>query len=70
MAFPPPPHRVNLQLESHSSHSRKAAKLAKGGGAGGGKADYRRGLGTGHKFSAANPYGKRDAGDKRQFVRI
>lgn len=60
------PPRVNLQLESHSSHTRKAAKLA--GGAKGG-ADYRR-MNTGHKFSAANPYGRRDAGDKRQFARI
>ncbi|PNW80375.1 hypothetical protein CHLRE_07g314900v5 [Chlamydomonas reinhardtii] len=59
------PPRVNLQLESHSSHTRKAAK-----GAPGGKADYRRGLSTGHKFSAANPHGRREAGDKRQFVRI
>ncbi|GLC33048.1 ATP-dependent RNA helicase [Pleodorina starrii] len=60
------PPRVNLQLESHSSHTRKAARA----GGGGGSADYRRGMGTGHKFSAANPYGKREAGDKRQFVRI
>ncbi|KXZ57007.1 hypothetical protein GPECTOR_1g91 [Gonium pectorale] len=57
------PPRVNLQLESHSSHTRKAARTQSG-------ADYRRGMGTGHKFSASNPYGKRDAGDKRQFVRI
>ena len=26
-------------------------------------------LSTGHGFSADNPYGKRDAGDKRQFIR-
>ncbi|KAG2450310.1 hypothetical protein HYH02_004816 [Chlamydomonas schloesseri] len=64
------PPRVNLQLESHSSHSRKAAKGGPGGGGPGGKADYRRGLATGHRFSAANPHGKREAGDKRQFVRI
>jgi ATP-dependent RNA helicase DDX18/HAS1 len=25
--------------------------------------------GSGHKFSANNPYGKREAGDKRQFTR-
>ncbi|GIL44399.1 hypothetical protein Vafri_1877 [Volvox africanus] len=62
------PPRVNLQLESHSSHTRKAARVAGGGGKGG--VDYRRGMGTGHKFSAANPYGKRDAGDKRQFTRL
>ncbi|EFJ44723.1 hypothetical protein VOLCADRAFT_76220 [Volvox carteri f. nagariensis] len=64
------PPRVNLQLESHSSHSRKAARLSGAGGGPKGGADYRRGMGTGHKFSASNPYGKRDAGDKRQFVRI
>ncbi|GLI65585.1 hypothetical protein VaNZ11_009159 [Volvox africanus] len=62
------PPRVNLQLESHSSHTRKAARADGGGGKGG--VDYRRGMGTGHKFSAANPYGKRDAGDKRQFTRL
>ncbi len=67
--FSTPP-RVNLQLESHSSHTRKAARMAGGGGAGKGGADYRRGMGTGHKFSAENPYGKREPGDKRQFVRI
>lgn len=33
-----------------------------------GQADYRRF--TGHTFSAANPHGKRQEGDKRQFARI
>ncbi len=27
-------------------------------------------LGTGHSFSARNPHGKREAGDKRSFARI
>lgn len=64
------PPRVNLNIESRASHARKAAKAAAGakGSSGGGKAaDYRRG--TGHRFSAANPYGKREAGDSRQFAR-
>jgi ATP-dependent RNA helicase DDX18/HAS1 len=34
-----------------------------------GGSDYRRQKGTGHGFSADNPYGKRDASDKRQFIR-
>lgn len=33
-----------------------------------GHADYRRF--TGHAFSAANPHGKRQSGDNRQFARI
>lgn len=62
------PPRVNLNIESKAAHARKAARtkaVAAGGGKGGG--DYRRG--TGHTFSASNPYGKRAAGDSRQFVR-
>mmetsp|Transcript_13569 Transcript_13569/g.39288 ORF Transcript_13569/g.39288 Transcript_13569/m.39288 type:complete len:722 (-) Transcript_13569:290-2455(-) len=56
------PPRVNLAIESRSSHTRKAAKISSQ------KADYRRH--TGHGFSAANPHGRRQAGDKRQFARI
>ena len=54
-----------MALESRSSHTRKAIKV---GGTGGG-ADYRHSK-SGHGFSAANPKGKREQGDKRQFVRI
>mmetsp|Transcript_11593 Transcript_11593/g.29623 ORF Transcript_11593/g.29623 Transcript_11593/m.29623 type:complete len:624 (+) Transcript_11593:158-2029(+) len=55
------PPRINLQLESKAGHVRKAAKAkAKGG------VDYRR-MKTGHAFSAENPYGRRAAGDTRQF---
>ena len=67
--FTTPP-RVNLNIESKASHARKAAKTQykAGGGGGGGGADYRR-MKTGHTFSAANPYGKKAAGDTRQFIR-
>ena len=53
--------QVNLNIESKAKHSRMAKKDAMG-------ADYRRQK-TGHAFSAANPYGKREAGDSRQFSR-
>jgi len=55
---------VNLNIESKASHARKAVRAKVGGG---GKGDYRRG--TGHTFGAANPYGRREAGDNRQFIR-
>lgn len=55
--------QVPLNLESKSSHVRKANKKAMLAGS-----EYRRK--TGHAFSAENPYGKRDAQDKRQFSRI
>jgi ATP-dependent RNA helicase DDX18/HAS1 len=74
--FPVPP-RVSLALESRASHARKAGGGKGGaggeyGGKGGAKAGMAAGGGrgaSGHAFSAANPYGKRAAGDKRQFVR-
>ena len=65
------PPRVTLSLESKSSNARKASKLMAAVGAkakSGAGADYRRF--TGHGFSAANPHGKRQEGDKRQFARI
>ncbi len=64
------PPRVNLAIESKTSHARKADKLMKAVSAKASKsghADYRRF--SGHAFSAANPHGKRDENDKRQFVR-
>lgn len=60
--FSTPP-RVNINIESKAAHTRKAQKAGSGG------ADYRR-MKSGHKFSAANPYGARQAGDNRQFVRV
>ncbi|CAL5219532.1 g1383 [Coccomyxa viridis] len=63
--FTQPP-RVNLNLESKSSHVRKAHRNALEGAKAG--ANYKRK--TGHTFSADNPYGKRGADDKRQMVRI
>ncbi|KAL4445819.1 hypothetical protein ABPG77_009018 [Micractinium sp. CCAP 211/92] len=59
--FSTPP-RVNINIESKAAHTRKAQKTAGG-------ADYRR-MKTGHKFSASNPYGQRQEGDSRQFVRV
>lgn len=55
------PPRVTLNLESKASHTRK-----QNGQAGG---DYKRKK-PGHAFSASNPYGKKPAGDSRQFARI
>jgi ATP-dependent RNA helicase DDX18/HAS1 len=52
--------QVNLSLESKAKHGRNKAQHA----------GHRRGMGTGHSFSADNPYGKKDQSDKRQFVRM
>jgi ATP-dependent RNA helicase DDX18/HAS1 len=59
--------QVNLNLESKAANVRKAQRQAIEGSKVG--ADYRR-KSSGHAFSADNPYGKRPADDKRQFVRI
>eukprot|EP00879_Flechtneria_rotunda_P028597 GHRR01030770.1.p1 GENE.GHRR01030770.1~~GHRR01030770.1.p1 ORF type:complete len:136 (-),score=28.87 GHRR01030770.1:58-465(-) len=60
--FATPP-RVNLNIESKAAHGRKAKKAAAG-------ADYRRFKPqSGHAFSASNPYGVRDTGDRRQLTR-
>ena len=56
-----------MNLESKSSHVRKAHRNALEGAKAG--ANYKRSK-TGHAFSADNPYGKRGADDKRQMVRI
>ena len=66
------PPKVQLNLDSKAANGRK--KIGGGGGSRGpggasGGSDYRRQKGTGHGFSAENPYGKRAAGDKRQFIR-
>jgi ATP-dependent RNA helicase DDX18/HAS1 len=52
--------QVNLNLESKAKHSRKKSQHQ----------GHRKSMGTGHAFSADNPYGKRDSADTRQFVRI
>lgn len=52
--------QVNLNLESKAKHSRKKTEHQ----------GHKKRLGTGHDFSADNPYGKRAAGDTRQFVRM
>eukprot|EP00884_Botryococcus_braunii_P014671 jgi/Botrbrau1/23204/Bobra.0041s0048.1 len=61
LGFTNPP-LVNLNLESKASKVRKARREAAGPG------QSRRG--SGHQFSAANPYGKRPEGDARQLVRM
>lgn len=60
--FQTPP-RVNLNIKARSEPVRR-----RGGGGGFGKEAHKFGS-SGHKFSASNPYGKRAAGDKRQFTR-
>ena len=70
------PPRVNLNLESKAKHARAAKRAGidgaeeEGGGSEGGAAKRGRYGAGGHAFSAGNPYGKRQEGDKRQFVRI
>lgn len=54
------PPRVDVNLSSKGQGRRKM-KDAQG--------KDKRFASGGHKFSAANPYGKREAGDARQFVR-
>ena len=67
------PPKVQLNLDSKAANGRK--KIGDGGGSrgrgagGSGGSDYRRQKGTGHGFSAENPYGKRRQGDNRQFIR-
>lgn len=64
------PPKVSLNIESKAAHGRRAKK-ALGQGTGGGGADYRRFKGgSGHAFSAANPYGVRAKGDNRQLARF
>lgn len=69
--FESPP-RVNLTMMGSAKAPRRRGG---GGGVGEGyrKADKLRAIirqqGTGHVFSASNPYGKRNESDKRQFTR-
>jgi ATP-dependent RNA helicase DDX18/HAS1 len=57
------PPKVNLNLDSNAAKFRR-----KVGSAGNGSRPE--GQGSGHRFSASNPYGKRAQGDKRQFTRL
>jgi ATP-dependent RNA helicase DDX18/HAS1 len=58
------PPKVNLNVSSKGTRQRK------GFGAGwASKNKQTANQGTGHQFSAQNPYGKRAVGDKRQFTR-
>lgn len=59
--FTAPP-RVDLAFSMKGPKARRHnGQVTKGGKGKSGK------LGNGHSFSASNPYGKRDKGDKRQF---
>ena len=58
------PPKVTLNLDSKASKSRTKSRGDAGPGT-----DYRRQKGTGHNFSATNPYGRKDSKDTRQFVR-
>jgi len=52
------------------SHGRSGSGSGSGGGGGsGGAPNHNKRMRTGHAFSADNPYGRREAGDKRQVVR-
>ena len=71
------PPKVSLNLESKAKHGRAAKRAeieggggGEGGGDGGPDAKRRKFERSGHAFSADNPYGKRQAGDTRQFTRI
>jgi len=64
--FATPP-RVDLAFSAKGSGADKGGGRRKGGGGGGKKGDVRKTTGSGHAFSADNPYGKRAHGDKRQF---
>ena len=63
------PPKVQLNLDSKAANGRKRLGDGKGMERAKGGSDYRRQKGTGHGFSADNPYGKRDSSDRRQFVR-
>lgn len=66
------PPRVNLSMMGSAKGQRR-----RGGGGGFGNGykktdrlrEHIRQKGTGHKFSASNPYGKREQNDQRQFTR-
>ena len=58
LGFRTPP-RVDLPI---------GVKRRNGNGAGGNGEEKRHGGGSGHDLSASNPYGKRKAGDIRQFT--
>jgi len=57
------PPKVTLNLDSSAAKFRKKNPAGRGGG-------RPEGRGSGHGFSANNPYGKKAAGDKRQFTRL
>jgi len=61
------PPRVQLNLESKAKHARREKRQGMEG-ADDGRKRKQAGQHSGHGFSSANPYGKRDKGDTRQFA--
>jgi len=59
------PPKVNLNVSAKGTRVKR-----KGFGAGWAKGKEKPKSGGNRHFSAQNPYGKRDAGDKRQFVKF
>lgn len=68
------PPKVNLNVSAKGTRvTRKgfgAGWAKQGGGGGGNKSAGAPRSGGNHQFSAQNPYGKREQGDKRQFVKF
>ena len=58
------PPKVTLMLKANAKEGGR-----QGQGAGGGKRKENAKAGSGHRFSADNPYGRREGGDSRQFAR-
>ena len=56
------PPKVTLMLKANAKEDKGSQRAGAQGGKGG-----RGKVGSGHKFSADNPYGQRGSGDKRQF---
>lgn len=60
------PPKVTLMLKANAKEANGGGDGRKGGKGGGKGFDKK--VGSGHKFSADNPYGQRGSGDKRQFA--
>ena len=65
----PPRVDLNLSARGDKTDVRRKTKSSASGSGGGGAGSKAKFGSSGHAFSADNPYGKRDAGDKRQFTR-
>ena len=61
------PPKVTLMLKANAKEAANGGRKG-GGGPGGKKGREQSKAGSGHKFSADNPYGQRQNGDARQFA--